>query len=159
VTLNVRKLEAGEFEGQAQPEPAPALDPQALLQAFAALVATASPQQPPKPPEPLEPLQDEQARVLAHWAAEPKVLTMIPLESDFEKNVARTHGGKYPAQFRVNGVEFNTWKGITIEVPQSIADLIAYTQNPWAYRDGDKPNDMFDEDAVYQMKVLGPRAR
>jgi hypothetical protein len=140
-------------------EPQPALDPRAFLQAFSVLLAQAQQQKPARPPEPLEPHENERDRQLAYWASEPKVRTMIPIEDEKERQVARTHGGKYPTRYMVNGVAYDTWKGITIDVPQSIADLIAYCQNPWAYRDGDKPDDRFDADEAYQRLVLGAAPR
>lgn len=148
-----------EPEPEPEPQPQPVPDVQALLRAFAVLVSSAQPQQPPKPPEPLEPVENERDRILAYWASEPRVRTMIPIEDEKEKQVARTHGGKYPTRYMVNGVAYDTWKGVTIDVPQSIADLIAYCQNPWAYRDGTKPDDQFDVDEAYQRAVLGVAPR
>jgi hypothetical protein len=99
---------------------------------------------PPPPPVPLEPKETERDRILAAWASEPRVeMTINPDENDRRAASALAAKG-LPAEFpphifQVNGVQLCVPVGEQTSVPQSIAALYAYTQNPWKAQQKQKP--------------------
>lgn len=93
---------------------------------------------PPAKPEPpaLEPVENERARILAAWAAEPRVsIFVVPDENDQRAANALVAKGlppEFPPQvFKVNGVELAVPKGKSTTVPESIGALYEYMLNPW----------------------------
>ena len=113
--------------------------------------ATISQQEAEAKAPPLEPVADERARILAAWDAEEKVLLSIAPDQNDERarlalqaNAKRAgqdpEGVGYPPRtFQVNGVQLHIPVGELTHVPRSIADLYAYTLNPWKARGVTKP--------------------
>lgn len=98
----------------------------------------------PEPPQ-LEPVENERARILAAWAAEPRVSIFIaPDENDQRAaNDMAAKTGKAsefpPRVFKVNGVELAVSVGQSVTVPESIGALYEYTLNPWKSQHKVKP--------------------
>lgn len=87
--------------------------------------------------QPLESVTSERDRIMAAWAAEPRVGIIIAPDEDDKRalQAMRQRGadaGYPPRLFKVNGVELAINVGKPVQVPASIADLYAHTMNPWA---------------------------
>lgn len=99
---------------------------------------TAAPEQKAPEPEPLIDVATERRMVIESLASQKRVgLFIAPNEdekqmADRMKKLARVGQDIYPPRlFRVNGVEIAVPVGKLTEVPQTIAEMYAYAENPW----------------------------
>lgn len=91
--------------------------------------------------QPLEPAASERDRILAFWAAEPRVQIHVAPTEDEQKAAKAMKTREFPPRiFQVNGVQMALPVGKITTVPESIAALYAYTLDPWSARRDPKPH-------------------
>lgn len=150
--VEIRKLPGPEPEPTPEPDARDAAmaEMQAQIQGLTVLVSNvlgargANIAVAPTPPVPLEPVANERDRILAAWAAEPRVSIFIaPDENDqraANEMAARGLEPEFPPRvFQVNGVQLAVPVGESTTVPESIAALHAYMLNPWKSQHKVKP--------------------